>query len=252
MLLLEGTSKYLFIRSNLVKPYHQIPIEECGEPLVSIPLEKFAVEVPHPYLTLGAEYGERSPYYLREGVVTALLQAQFLLSKGYPQCKLKIYDAYRPVGVQQFMVDYTYNSLLKERNLKESKISPQQRQDLWQQVYRIWAAPSLDMSTPPPHSTGAAIDLTIADETGNSLNMGGEIDELSERSHPDYYLGDSAIAHQQYHRYRQLLNDVMVKAGFYRHPGEWWHFSLGDQMWAWQHDQQNPDNLVKARYGRVL
>ena len=235
-----------------MKPYYQIPIEECGEPLVSIPLEKFAVEVPHPYLTLGAEYGERSPYSLREGVIKALLQAQSLLSQRQPQWKLKIYDAYRPVGVQQFMVDYTYNSLLKKQGLKDNTISPLQRQDLWEKVYQIWAAPSLDPQTPPPHSTGGAIDLTIVDETGKNLDMGGEIDELSERSQPNYYLSDRSIQHQQYHCYRQLLNDVMVKAGFHRHPGEWWHFSLGDQMWAWQHNQQNPNNPVTAKYGRVI
>lgn len=241
----------VYFLSNPVKPYQQIPIEECGETLVSIPLEKFSVVIPHPYLTLGAEYGERSPYCLREGVVKALLQAQLLLSQQYSQWKLKIYDAYRPVGVQQFMVDYTYNSLIKKHNLTEKQLSPLQRQDLWSKVYQLWAAPSLDPTTPPPHSTGGAIDLTIANETGTSLNMGGEIDELSERSHPNYYSSDRTLLHQQYHRRRQLLNDVMVKAGFCRHPGEWWHFSLGDQMWAWQHNQHQPDNPVTAKYGRV-
>jgi len=33
---------------------------------------------------------------------------------------------------------------------------------------------------------------------------------------------------QQYHSHRQLLWDVMRYSGFQRHPGEWWHFSLGD------------------------
>jgi D-alanyl-D-alanine dipeptidase len=43
----------------------------------------------------------------------------------------------------------------------------------------------------------------------------------------------------------------MNHAGFRRHPGEWWHFSLGDQMWAWLSTQENPDNPVIARYGRI-
>ena len=25
----------------------------------------------------------------------------------------------------------------------------------------------------------------------------------------------------------------MRSAGFVRHPNEWWHFSHGDQLWAW-------------------
>ena len=44
----------------------------------------------------------------------------------------------------------------------------------------------------------------------------------------------------------------MFAAGFQRHPNEWWHFSLGDQMWAWLSNQENPTHLVVARYGRVI
>ncbi|PLZ55166.1 D-alanyl-D-alanine dipeptidase, partial [Fischerella thermalis WC442] len=52
-----------------MRPYHQVPIQECGEPLVAIPLAMFAVESPHPYEKLGAPYGEHSPYFLRRSVV---------------------------------------------------------------------------------------------------------------------------------------------------------------------------------------
>lgn len=234
-----------------MKPYHQIPIQDCGEPLIPIPLDNFSVEQPHPYVKLGAEYGAKSPYCLRKGVIAALLEAQFLIEKRNPQWKIRIYDAYRPVGVQQYMVNYSYNSLVKNLELQEEQLSAQQRQDLWNRVYRIWAAPSLDQKMPPPHSTGGAVDVTIVNQQGVKLDMGGEIDELSERSHPDYYLSDQDGDNQQYHFNRQLLNRAMTNAGFYQHPGEWWHFSLGDQMWAWQHNQNNPTAQAIARYGRV-
>jgi zinc D-Ala-D-Ala dipeptidase len=234
-----------------MKPYQKIVIRECHEPLKPIPLEKFAVELPHPYEKLGAEYGERSPYCLRQGVLEALETAQFLLEKSHPGWKLKIYDAYRPVGVQQFMVDYTFDILLKKQNLTPKTVSPQQRQNIWEQVYQLWAAPSTDENTPPPHSTGAAVDLTIVNVYGKTIDMGGEIDELSERSHPDYYLESKQLDKQQYHRHRQLLDRVMTNAGFMRHPHEWWHFSLGDQMWAWLHNRQNTEELRQAYYGRV-
>ena len=234
-----------------MKPYHQIKIEECGEPLIAIPLDKFTVELPHPYVKLGAEYGEKSPYCLRQGVIRTLLEAQFLLEKRYPNWKIKIYDAYRPVGVQQFMVNYTFDSLVKKLNLKERQLAAQQRQDLWGQVYELWAAPSLDKNMPPPHSTGAAVDVTIVDEHGQTLDMGGDIDELSERSQPDYYLSNPDEAKQQYHFHRQLLNRVMTNAGFCRHPGEWWHFSVGDQMWAWLYNLNNSSDTAIARYGRI-
>ncbi|MBC5794910.1 D-alanyl-D-alanine dipeptidase [Sphaerospermopsis sp. LEGE 00249] len=227
-----------------MRPYHQISIIECGEPLVKIPLELFAVETPHPYEKLGADYGGYSAYFLRASVVQNLIEAQNYLQLLHPGWYIQIFDAYRPVAVQQFMVDYSFAQAVQARGLIESDLSTQQREEIWQQVYEIWAVPSLDMNTPPPHSTGAAVDITLVDENGEVVNMGSPIDEMSERSHPDYYAHSDAHRHQEYHRHRELLLNVMLKAGFQRNPREWWHFSFGDQMWAWLCNQPT------ARYGR--
>ncbi|MHC5759491.1 M15 family metallopeptidase [Nostoc sp.] len=234
-----------------MRPYHQIPIFECGEPLIAIPLELFAVESPHPYEKLGAPYGDRSPYYLRQSVIENLLQAQNYLNVLHPNWRIQIFDAYRPIAVQQFMVDYSFTQALQDRGLTEVELSPNQRQEIWEVVYAIWAAPSLDEKTPPPHSTGAAVDVTLVDDAGQIVNMGSPIDEMSERSHPDYYANSDRPEMQKYHTHRQLLQDVMLKAGFQRNPREWWHFSVGDQMWAWLNNQSNPANPVTARYGRL-
>jgi D-alanyl-D-alanine dipeptidase len=231
-----------------MKPYQKIPILECGEPLVPIPLEQFAVESPHPYEKLGATYIEASPYSLRQGVLAALVTAQAKLQQQHPGLRLQIFDAYRPVTVQQFMVDYTFAEVIRARKLNPYTLSDAQREAIWQDVYKIWAMPSHNPLTPPPHSTGAAVDLTLVDATGHIIDMGSAIDELSPRSHPDYY-GDRL--EKPYHNNRQLLRDVMYSAGFRRHPGEWWHFSLGDQMWAWLCNQENSSVIVTARYGRV-
>ncbi|MEH2108518.1 M15 family metallopeptidase [Nostoc sp.] len=234
-----------------MRSYHQIPIFECGEPLIAIPLELFAVESPHPYEKLGAPYGDRSPYYLRQSVIENLLQAQNYLNILHPNWRIQIFDAYRPIAVQQFMVDYSFAQAVQDRGLTEVELSPNQRQDIWEVVYAIWAAPSLDEKTPPPHSTGAAVDVTLVDDAGQIVNMGSPIDEMSERSHPDYYANSDRPEAQKYHARRQLLRDVMLKAGFQRNPREWWHFSVGDQMWAWLNNQSNPANPVTARYGRL-
>ncbi len=229
-----------------MKPYQTIIIEDCGESLIPIPLEQFSVETPHPYQKLGASYEARSPYYLRSQVINALTQAQDYLQQQHPGWKIHIFDAYRPVAVQQFMVDYTFQSLLQEKGLALEQLSQPQQDGLWQQVYQIWAVPSDDLATPPPHSTGAAIDITLRDDQGQLLDMGGMIDELSQRSHPNYYADSDDKTEQIYHQRRELLNQIMTEAGFLRHPGEWWHFSLGDQMWAWQGQK------AIAYYGRVV
>ncbi|PSO96267.1 MAG: D-alanyl-D-alanine dipeptidase [Cyanobacteria bacterium QS_8_48_54] len=234
-----------------VKPYQQIPIQDWGEPLVPIPLEQFAVESPHPYKKLGAPYGSLSPYYLRQGVLDGLIEAQAELKQQYPDWRIKIFDAYRPIAVQQFMVDYTFAEVVRARELDSKTISEAQREAIWEEVYQLWAVPSLDPATPPPHSTGAAIDITLVDAEGQTLDLGSAIDELSARSHPDYYGNSTTKVEQNYHARRQLLEQVMLKGGFRRHPGEWWHFSLGDQMWAWQCNQQTSTNSYTAYYGRV-
>ncbi|MCC5641414.1 D-alanyl-D-alanine dipeptidase [Nostoc sp. CHAB 5824] len=234
-----------------MRPYHQIPIFECGEPLMEIPLELFAVESPHPYEKLGAPYGDRSPYYLRQSVIEKLIQAQNYLQLLHPNWRIQIFDAYRPIAVQQFMVDYSFAQAMQDRGLTNVELSPNQRQEIWEAVYEIWAVPSLDEKTPPPHSTGAAVDVTLVDDTGQIVNMGSPIDEMSQRSHPDYYANSDYPESQQYHAHRQLLQDVMLKAGFQRNPREWWHFSIGDQMWAWLNNQSNPANPLTARYGRL-
>jgi D-alanyl-D-alanine dipeptidase len=95
------------------------------------------------------------------------------------------------------------------------------------------------------------VDVTLVDNKGQTVNMGSAIDELSPRSHPDYFAASTNSVEQQYHAHRQLLWKVMRAAGFQRHPGEWWHFCLGDQMWAWLTNQTNPANPVVARYGRL-
>jgi D-alanyl-D-alanine dipeptidase len=234
-----------------MKPYQQIPIHECGEPLVPIPLEKFSVESPHPYEKLGANYQGRSPYYLRQSVLQALFEAQAYLQQQYADWCIHLFDTYRPIAVQQFMVDYTFAIAVRQQGLEADTLSAEQRQHIWEQVYQLWAVPSENPHTPPPHSTGAALDVTLVDAGGKLLDMGGEIDELSARSQPNYYANSTDPQAQDYHARRQLLNQVMQAAGFYRHPREWWHFSLGDQMWAWQYNQDHPSEPVTARYGRL-
>ncbi len=235
----------------MLKPYQTIPIQDCGEPLIPIPLDIFAQESPHAYVKLGADYQGKSPYFLRSGVVDGLIQAQSYLQKSYPHWRIKIFDAFRPLTVQQFMVDYTFQEVLKTRNLSLETLSPREQQALWQEVYTLWAVPSDDPSTPPPHSTGAAVDVTLVDAQGKDVPMGGEIDEFSQRSHPDYYTHATSPSQQNYHCHRELLKTVMQQGGFRRHPGEWWHFSLGDQMWVWLGLQQQETTVTVARYGRV-
>jgi D-alanyl-D-alanine dipeptidase len=230
-----------------LRPWSPIPIHDCGEPLVDLPPALHRLE-PHPYESLGAPYGlDRSPFRLRRGVIDRLLAAQAELRTRQPGLRLAIFDAWRPLAVQRFMVRHALVEECARRGVDPDDACPELEQ-VRQLVARFWAPPSDDPATPPPHSTGAAVDLTLADASGQALAMGGEIDALGAISEPDHYAawaeGASECEAAQWHRRRLLLRDCLAEAGFAQHPNEWWHYSHGDQLWAWC------TGSGAARYGR--
>lgn len=234
-----------------MKPYRTITIRDCHEPMYQIPDGIVALTKPHPYMALGAPYGAASPWMLRKGVLQALLAAQSQLSEVKSGWKIKLFDAFRPLSVQEFMVEREFALLAQADGLDPQSLSPEQRESLLPRVLRVWAIPDHNPLHPPPHSTGAALDLTLQDEFGRELDMGSPIDENSDRSLPDYYAAAKSAPEHAFHEHRCILNQVMITQGFARHPAEWWHFSLGDQMWAYANKKPDHNNTVIARYGRA-
>jgi len=228
-----------------LRPWNNIKINECNEPLVSIPESIFRL-TPHPYMSLGAPYLTGvDPWVLRPSVLKRLIRAQQYLSDISPHLQLALFDAWRPISVQKFMFNYTIQETCKSKGIDINDLSANgDINDVIEEVGRFWAKPSSNPLTPPPHSTGAAIDLTLADMTGNPLDLGGEIDFIGAESSPDFYkednLGIPCSKHQVFHNRRSLLFSVMDQAGFVQHPNEWWHFSYGDQLWSWLSNQGNP------------
>jgi len=231
-----------------LRPWSPIPIMEVGEPLVALPPGLWRLQ-PHPYVSLGAPYGaDGDPFRLRSGVVERLVQVEEDLRQIQPEFRLAIFDAWRPLAVQRFMVRHALVVECTRIGVDPDQPSPA-RDRVLAEVGRFWAPPSDDPSTPPPHSTGAAVDLTLANESGIPLDMGGEIDAIGPVSEPEFHaeaaLADPGGEAALWHGRRQLLARVMAGAGFVQHPNEWWHFSWGDQLWAWRRGEG------QARYGRI-
>lgn len=234
----------------MVRPWSDRPIHDCGEPLLALEPALLCLR-PHPYQSVGAPYGkDANPFCLRRSVCDRLIRAQGILREQEPSLRLAIFDAWRPITVQAFMVEHAIAEECSQRGLDPLGVDqPQVRQDVRTLVGRFWAPPSDDPLTPPPHSTGAAVDVTLADHQGQPLEMGGAIDAISAVSEPEHYaceasldpLGEPAL----WHRRRRLLASCLVSQGFVRHPNEWWHFSFGDQLWAWSTDS------TAACYGRI-
>ncbi len=229
--------------------WNKKPINESGEALREIPSSLFCIE-PHPYFSQGAPYPDvKHPWYLREGVIKRLVRAQEFLQIKYPDLRFGIFDAWRPVPVQAFMVELVISQECLRRGLNPDDMSNKSAlKELVNEIEGFWASPCLDPKLPPPHSTGGAVDITLIDLNDAQLDMGSSIDEIGSVSLPDYYL-EAANENPEtqanvWHQRRCVLFEVLRDQGFARHPKEWWHFSYGDQMWAWNFESPT------AIYGR--
>ena len=229
-----------------MKPWYQIPIVDNNEKLIPIPSEINFIE-PHPYLALGAPYkSERTIWSLREGVVSRLVRANEYLQTMCNDYSLILYDSWRPLEVQTYMFYLAFESESNKRGLKIQPNEMNSYPEIIHEVEKFWAYPSFDDNCPPPHSTGGAIDLAIADGSGNLIDMGCEIDNMDASASPEFYKDRISKESIIWDDRRNLLKKVMLKFGFVQHPNEWWHFSYGDQLWAWVNQNRN------AIYGKIV
>ena len=85
----------------------------------------------------------------------------------------------------------------------------------------------------PPHSTGVAVDVYLADRmSGQPVDMGIlaqdwllDLDGVLSQT-------DSELISPEAKKNREILRQAMVKAGFVNYPTEYWHWSYGDRYWA--------------------
>jgi zinc D-Ala-D-Ala dipeptidase len=82
-----------------------------------------------------------------------------------------------------------------------------------------------------PHVAGAAVDVTLIDDTGCELDLGTPIDATPEQSDGACFF-DAPQVSGQARAHRDLLARVLGGAGLVNYPTEWWHWSYGDRYWA--------------------
>ena len=177
--------------------------------------------------------GSIKELYCRPSVLKKLLSINSYLKKH--GLELYIFDAYRPIEVQNFFYFKWVPEYLKIKYEKKSN------DWIRKEVDKYWASGSKSLSetlvSPPPHSTGGAIDLTIRFiDTKQHLEMGSMFDDTSKRSHTNFLekknKEEMSFTEEDALKNRRLLFHIMNEVGFSSHPKEWWHFSYGDQMWS--------------------
>lgn len=128
--------------------------------------------------------------FLRFKTVKAMIKANSVfMKKGY---KIKFFDCYRPLDIQQKMWAIVPNPTYVADPRKGSI-----------------------------HNRGGAVDITLVDANGKELDMGTSFDHFGkEASHNYTKLSKEVIAN------RKLLKNVMIQNGFNSFDSEWWHYNL--------------------------
>ena len=227
-----------------MKTWNKIPIKENGDKLIAIPSYLNFFD-PHPYAHLGAPYKDKTSIWkLRKEVVNRLVKANYYLISKNNFCLL-IYDSWRPLEVQEFMFKRAFFLECEKLDIDASLEDMKSYPHILNKIEKFWAYPSFDSNCPPPHSTGGALDVCLSDKYGNIIDMGSKVDQMDESSIPDFYENAKNEQSIIWNRRRNLLKEIMNKFGFAQHPYEWWHFSYGDQLWAWKNKQKS------ALYGKI-
>lgn len=151
--------------------------------------------------------------------------------------ELYVFDAYRPVQVQDYFFLEWMPAELRKRHPEwdEESIELEKR--------NYWGRGSdengkVDPLSPPFHSTGGAVDLLLRDtRTKELIHTGSFFDDFSSASSTDFY--ERLLLTKNLNEWeseallnRRLLYWALVEGGLVNNPKELWHFSYGDQLWA--------------------
>jgi zinc D-Ala-D-Ala dipeptidase len=130
----------------------------------------------------------------RPEVASGLAAAQVVLRRY--QFGLKIWDAYRPVAVQEKLWHASHNS-------------------------DYVANPEIGVGS--LHSWGVAVDATLVDTWNRPVRMPSDFDDFTPAA-MWRYIGSHADVRAHVH----LLQMAMRNAGFWGLRTEWWHFTIAD------------------------
>lgn len=214
--------------TNTPIPHRELPSHMPQTSFVAEPFVRVdsggGVEVCMQYPKLRMHNAE-SCCYLRSEVAHMLFCAARSLPRGHA---LRVWDAWRPFALQQELYATYSEHIIRQFGLQDA--TEDERDAV---VSQYVAIPIENRATPPAHTTGGAVDLTIVGPHGTQLAMGTEFDAFTHKTTTDWFEhAPKGEADADVLKNRRLLFHVMRDAGFVNLPSEWWHYSYGDTNWA--------------------
>ncbi|MFC1461875.1 M15 family metallopeptidase [Verrucomicrobiota bacterium] len=213
------------------------PVEECGEPLVSLEeLAKSAgVTVGFSRTRIAGTYDRL--FYLREGPAQDFVAvAAEMNNRGWI---LKVEDGFRSRAMQKYIA------------LQENVLDVILRRVIWEGkgqtptpdfMFRRMTVLTATCPKIGTHMSGSAIDISVLSaEDHSELDRGGpylELSELTPMASP--FISAEATVN------RTEITDLMRRHGFMAYPYEFWHYSKGDAYAEYLMKSGAP-----ARYGPV-
>lgn len=191
----------------------KVPIRECGEPLVDFMKVCPGVLLDRP------RFHYRRETLVRERVAEAINQAVAKLPKDY---HLAVVEGWRPMHIQRRMYLGIWQRF-KERYPDWSDVK-------MRRVVNRYTAPYDSPKVPPPHSTGGAIDVILARADGSPYDHTTPYDRFD----PACYAMDARGLSPEARQTRDILCDIFADTVLTNYPSEYWHWSFGDQGWAYR------------------
>ena len=190
----------------------RVPIQDNGEPLVDFQIACPGLVLDYP------RFDYRRETLVRASVAEKLSEAVRRIPSGY---RLGIVEGWRPPHIQRRMYLATWNRF-KARH-------PEWSDAQLRRVVNRFTAP-MNLRVPPPHSTGGAVDVALLNEDLKLADMMSPFEWREPQAFPLDAKGLSETAR----RHRDILSSAMIGAGITNYPSEYWHYSYGDQGWAYR------------------
>lgn len=135
---------------------------------------------------------------------------------------LAVVEVWRPVEIQRRMYLGTWERIRKRH--------PEWSDATLLRVVNRYTAPPDSRNAPPPHSTGGALDAILVREDGSPYDHTTPFDRFD----PACFAFDARGLSAEARKTRRILAEALSSVGFTNYPSEYWHWSYGDQGWAYR------------------